>query len=84
LEILDKYNSKPIKIPDLINELRDEITEYHIDGGMNLDQMINHYKDTRKDIQKIKHWEVYINIIMDSLNKEEEHVENPKPENDDD
>jgi hypothetical protein len=50
LEILDKYNSKPIKIPDLIKELRDEIAEYHIDGGMNLDQMINHYKDTRKDI----------------------------------
>jgi hypothetical protein len=36
-EIIDQYKKKPIVIPDLIEELREEIIEYHIDGGMNLD-----------------------------------------------
>jgi hypothetical protein len=31
------YLSKPIKIPDLIENLRDEITEYHIEAEMNFD-----------------------------------------------
>jgi hypothetical protein len=50
LEILDQFNSKPIEIPDLIEELREEINEYHIDGGMDLSLIIEHYKKTRKDI----------------------------------
>jgi hypothetical protein len=35
---------------------------------MDLSSIVEHYKKTRKDILKIKNWEIFISVIIESLN----------------